>query len=256
MVKVYIFELSLPICEKNRSLLLSELDSSEINTLPSQEESRFDLSLIGQIFAKKIVSDEAHILKKDILIGKTKLGKPIIKSPSSLNIDISISHSGNYLTVGICDSGEIGVDLEILNNIDFEKYGSCLSASEEKYVSSGKEAKKRLENFYEIWTRKESYLKTLGVGLQRPLPITQFYSGDIKPRNEFRHNNQKYYISTLKEDEFVLSVCTTSKQTKHDQIYTKLTSGELLPFITESEVSNLNIHKTNASFRQVSDHIL
>ena len=93
MVKIYIFELTLSICDKDRSLFLSELDSSEIKILPGLRSKNFEFSLIGHILTKKIVSNETLISKKDILIGKTELGKPIIKRPSGLNLDISISHS-------------------------------------------------------------------------------------------------------------------------------------------------------------------
>lgn len=241
MVKIYIFELELPVRDKDKIFLLSELDSSEIKILPNQRGKNFEISLIGQILTKKIVSNETLISKKDILIGKTILGKPIIKRPSGLSLDISISHSGSYLVVGICDSGKIGVDIEILKDLNFGDVRNCLSVSEEKYINSGKEVKQKLENFYEIWTRKESYLKTLGIGLQRPLPITQFSPSHIKPIDEIRHNNQPYYLSTLKEGSFILSVCTTQRQTEHNQIYTKLTPDRLWSFVTDHKLVSSNV---------------
>lgn len=219
MVKIYIFELTQSISDKEKSLLLSELDSSEIKMLPKQKGKKFELSLIGKILIKKIIS-------KDVLIGETKLGKPIIKRPGNLNFDISISHSESYLVIGICDKGKIGVDIELLKDIDFQVYRNCLSVSEERYINSGKKIKQRLENFYEIWTRKEAYSKALGTGLQKPLPTTQFYSDHVKPRAEITHNNQQYYFSTLKEDKFILSVCTT-RSTTYNQSYTKLTPDKL-----------------------------
>lgn len=240
MVKIYIFEFELPIRDKDKTFLLSELDSSEIKILPNQRGKNFELSLIGHVLTKKIVSDETHISKKDILIGKTVLGKPIIKRPSGLSLDINISHSGSCLVIGICDSGKIGVDIEILKDLNFGDFKNCLSVSEEKYINSGKEVKQKLENFYEIWTRKESYSKTLGIGLQRPLPITQF-SPSLKPRDEIKHNNQQYYLSTLKEDSFILSVCTTQRQTEHNQIYTKLTPDRLWSFVTDHKLASSNV---------------
>jgi len=222
MVKIYIFELSSPISDKDKSFFLSELDSSEIETLPNAGGKNFGLSLIGKVLVKKIVANKALISKKNVLIGKTKLGKPIIERPRNLNLDISISHSGNYVVVGICDSGKIGVDIELLKDIDFGALKNCLSVRDEIYINSGKGLTQRFENFYEIWTRKEAYVKALGIGLQKPLPITQFSPDDAKPRAEIRHDNQQYYLSTLKEDKFVLSVCTTSS-IPYDQSYTKLT---------------------------------
>ena len=236
MVKIYIFELTQSICDKNKSFLLSELDSSEIKMLPKQGEKNFELSLIGKILTKRIVSSETLTPKKNVLIGKTKLGKPVIKKPSNSNLDISISHSGNYLVIGIFNSGKIGVDIELLKDIDFRVFRNCLSAGEEIYINSGKKMKQKLENFYEIWTIKEAYLKALGIGLQKPLPITQFYPNRNKPKVKIRHNNQQYYFSTLKENEFILSVCTT-RSTTYDQSYTKLTLDKLWSFVINYETT-------------------
>lgn len=239
MINIYIFELTQSICDKDKSFLLSELDSSEIKMLPKHRGKSFELSLIGKILVKKIISNET-LFSKNILIGKTELGKPIVKRPSNSNLDISISHSGCYLVIGICDNGKIGVDIELLNDIDFRVFRSCLSASEEIYINSGNKITQRLENFYEIWTRKEAYLKALGIGLQKPLPITEFYPDHLKPRKEIKHDNQQYYLSTLKEDKFILSVCTTGP-TAYYQNYTKLTLDKLRSFVTDRKMTRLNI---------------
>ena len=240
MVKVYIFKLPRSICDKEKSYLLSKLDSTEIKMLPKQRGENFELSLVGKILVKKIISDETLSSKKDILIGKTKLGKLIIKRPSNLNLDVSISHSGRYLVVGVCNNGKIGVDIELLKDVNYRVFRNCLSASEEMYINSDKEITQRLENFYEIWTRKEAYLKALGIGLQKPLPITQFYPDPIKPRAEIIHGNQQYYFSTQKEGKFILSVCGTKSATYY-QSYTKLTLDKLRSFVADGKMTHSNV---------------
>lgn len=237
MVKIYILELTSPICDKDKSLLLSELDNSELETLPNPREKNFELSLIGKVLAKRIISDTTLTPIKSVLVGKTKLGKPVVKTPDNLNLDISISHSGNYLAVGICDNGQIGIDIELLKDVDFRVLKNCFSVSEEMYINSGKGITQRLGNFYEIWTRKEAYVKALGTGLQRPMPLTQFYPGQTKPRTEIRYNNQQYYLSTLKEDKFVLTVCATSS-TLYDHSYTKPTLDKLWSSINNQETTS------------------
>tara|TARA_B100000745_G_scaffold246183_1_gene168199 strand:+ start:2391 stop:3119 length:729 start_codon:yes stop_codon:yes gene_type:complete len=237
MVKIYILELISPICDKDKSFFLSRLDSSEIKMLPDPEGENYELLLLGKVLVKKVISDETSTPIENILISKTTLGKPIIKSPNNLHLDISISHSGNYLVVGIYDGGKIGVDIELLKSIDFGVLRNCLSTNEEIYINSGQGIGQRLENFYEIWTRKEACSKALGTGLQRPLPITQFYPDHTKPRTEIRHDNQQYYLSTLKEDTFVLSVCTTDS-TQYNQIYTKITLDKFRSAIASQKKSD------------------
>lgn len=226
MLKIYIFELTSPICDKDKSFFLSELDSSEIETLPKLRGKKFEVSLIGQIMTKQIVSNETLIPKENILISKTKFGKPIIKRPSGSNLDISISHSGNYLVIGICDIGKVGIDIELLKNIDFRVFKNCLSVDEERYINSGKEVAQRLANFYEIWTRKEACLKASGIGLQKPLPIMRLYPDRIKLKAEIRYNSQQYYLSTLKKKNFIVSICTT-RPTTYCHSHTKLTPNTL-----------------------------
>lgn len=240
MVKIFIFELSPHISEEDITFFLSEIDSSKIKLLQNQGRKDYEISLIGQILSEKVVSYVTHTPEKNILIGKTQLGKPIIKTPNYLNLDLSISHSSNYLVIGICDCGMIGVDIELLKDLDFEIFKNCLSVNEEMYINSGKEIAQRLENFYEIWTRKEACLKTLGIGLQKPLPITQFYTDEIKPRAESRHNNQQFYFSTLKENKFILSVCTT-RSTVYYKNYIELTTDKLRSLVTNSEKTTLNV---------------
>lgn len=235
MVKIYILELTSPICDKDKSLLLLELDNSELEMLPNPRGKNFELSLIGKVLAKRIISDTTLTPIRSVLVGKTKLGKPVIKTSDNLNLDISISHSGNYLAIGICDNGQIGIDIELLKDVDFGVLKNCFSVSEEIYINSGKGITQMLENFYEIWTRKEACLKVLGTGLQRPMPITQFYPGQTKPRTEIKYNNQQYHLSTLKEDKFVLTVCTTSP-TVYDHSYTKLTLNTLRFSIRSEEM--------------------
>lgn len=240
MISVYIFKLTFPINDKDKFFILSELDISERKSLPKQEGQNFEHSLIGRVLAKKIVSNEMFIPHNSVLIGKNKLGKPIIKKPSGLNFDISISHSDNYLAIGICDNGKIGVDIEFLTDRNFEIFKKCLSVDEEIYINSGEGTTQRLENFYEIWTRKEACLKALGTGLQKPLPITEFYSGHNKPRTKIRYNNKGYYLSTVREDKFILSICTT-KSSKYCQKYIKLTPNQLKIFLS----SNSNTTSSN-----------
>jgi len=236
MISIYIFKLTVPLNDRDILFLLSELGNDEIESLSKQKRQNFEHSLVGRILAKKIVSNEMLISNNKVHIGKNKLGKPIIKKPCVSNLDISISHSDNYWAIGISDNGKIGVDIEFLKGRNFETIKNCLSVDEEIYINSGEEIEQRLENFYEIWTRKEACLKALGTGLQKPLPITKFFIDHSKPRTEIIHNNIKYYLSTVKEDKFILSICTTKSSNDCQKYkYLKITPKKLIALISNSQ---------------------
>lgn len=84
-------------------------------------------------------------------------GKPFIRN----GIQFNISHSKNIVSVGFSDQ-VIGVDLEYTKDIDINPIISCLHPEEKKYIE---QSSNRMKTFYNIWTRKEAYLKAKGVGV-------------------------------------------------------------------------------------------
>ncbi len=91
-------------------------------------------------------------------------GKPYFYGESQAFV--SISHSEGLCLAAISDS-EIGADIEYMKQGDEQllRLAKRYFTSEEiKYVE-----KKPYQNFYQIWCRKESYIKYTCEGLSRPL---------------------------------------------------------------------------------------
>lgn len=109
------------------------------------------LSYIRQIY--RIPLERALVLQKDIC------GKPYI---SGLELEISITHSGGYLLVAV-GKQKIGVDIEQVKPIDFQKVMNYLFTEEEiQFVAED------IRAFYDIWVKKECYTKMLGKGMLMP----------------------------------------------------------------------------------------
>lgn len=97
-------------------------------------------------------------------------GKPALKSVEG--IEFSISHAGNYALCCISDQG-VGADIEVMEKSIFQNENPdklCRMAkkilSETEYtVFSNSDSKKKKSIFLKYWTRKESYSKALGKGL-------------------------------------------------------------------------------------------
>lgn len=83
--------------------------------------------------------------------------------PLSKNIFFNISHSGDIVVIALCESSDIGVDIEYKSDAE--------GTSVRNYICSPDELEfiKDDEDFYKVWTSKESLLKCVGSGLVNEL---------------------------------------------------------------------------------------
>jgi 4'-phosphopantetheinyl transferase len=96
-------------------------------------------------------------------------GKPALCGDSRLRFNMS--HSGGLAVYAFTLDCEIGVDIEEVREMtDIEaiaEHQFCRAEASELLGVSG--ARERREAFFRCWTRKESYIKTIGDGLSVPL---------------------------------------------------------------------------------------
>lgn len=92
-------------------------------------------------------------------------GKPYLVRRSDL--DFSLSHSGGLALIAAARGRRVGADVERVRartDVLAIARGS-LSARERRTIESLGTHEARREAFFRCWTRKEAYLKALGVGL-------------------------------------------------------------------------------------------
>jgi 4'-phosphopantetheinyl transferase len=82
-------------------------------------------------------------------------GKPFIKGIPFFNI----SHTQDLAVVLTSESAEIGIDVELIQNIDIFEFRNVFNEEEYKYVESDTSL------FFDYWTKKEAVLKAKGVGM-------------------------------------------------------------------------------------------
>jgi 4'-phosphopantetheinyl transferase len=104
----------------------------------------------------------------DLEFGYTEYDKPFLKSPSSLQFNVS--HSGNQAAFAFVQDVEIGVDIEkIKSDFDVMDIAQHFFSSYEIQSLQALPEKDRVAGFYRCWTRKESFIKAKGSGLSFPL---------------------------------------------------------------------------------------
>ena len=100
------------------------------------------------------LKDVAHF--HDLRIEPEKYGKPYL--PDMPEVHFNLSHSGSY-AMCIVSPTPAGCDIEKIETRSIDGVIRCLSPSEQTA------ARESEENFFRIWTLKESILKLSGKGL-------------------------------------------------------------------------------------------
>lgn len=102
-------------------------------------------------------------------------GRPGAKPP----LDVSLSHSGDWIGVALCEAGRIGVDLEKLRPVSSSLVRRCLTVGELAWLHEVQPGTERSHRFFRLWTAKEAFLKATGVGLSMdPREISIDCSGE------------------------------------------------------------------------------
>jgi 4'-phosphopantetheinyl transferase len=99
----------------------------------------------------------------DIVLAKDALGRPEIPGG---RIHVSQSSRGSMMIAAFCLDRPVGCDLEeIRGDIDMDGVAAmCLGPTEQRLLHAAAPSR-RLPLFYDLWTRKEAYLKATGTGM-------------------------------------------------------------------------------------------
>lgn len=139
-----------------------------------------------------------HFLKKlfgeDITFKNGKKGKPYIEGKP--HIHFNISHTDGLLVIAVSECS-VGVDAEKIREVDI-RVKKRFTKAEAEYIGYD------TVRFFEIWTKKEAFLKQKGVGLKGGLQSFCVIE------------NAK--ISTFNYKDYIISVCFEKENTEYKKI--------------------------------------
>ncbi|WP_340123345.1 4'-phosphopantetheinyl transferase family protein [Methylobacter svalbardensis] len=114
-----------------------------------------------------ILAGYLGIAAETITYAPQAFGKPVIVVDGlEHDIQFNLAHSGDKMLVAVGLDGRIGVDIEVWNNsVDCASIACLCFTEAERNFWGGLPASRKDEFFYRLWTRKESFVKAIGVGL-------------------------------------------------------------------------------------------
>lgn len=141
------------------------------------------LSSFPETIVKGITRYRFENDRKSRLIARLLVQKYVLKKTNNWNWDdwkkgenhkpkleggpfFNISHSETMVVLGFDEAFEIGVDVEKVKEIDVASLSNYFHPDEISYLE---EHSHDVELFYEIWTKKEAFLKACGTGIVKGL---------------------------------------------------------------------------------------
>jgi len=116
---------------------------------------------------RKILATYLRMPPETIAFATHKYGKPFIVGDERHGIKFNMAHSDDYLLVGVSCGFDIGVDIEVwLDGVDYEAVLDLCFADVERCFWNALPVEQRQAFFYRLWTRKESFVKAVGLGLK------------------------------------------------------------------------------------------
>ena len=186
---VHIWQIRYDECTKHLVEIKSFLSGAEIKRAMKFhfkiDQNRF---IVTRGLLKKILSRIISEPVGKISFNNNEYGKPYLKK-NDLPF-FNVSHSGNLGLIAITNISEIGVDVEQYRiNETTEDIARRFFSKDEVKSYLSLDLKQRQEGFFNCWTRKEAFIKAMGMGLSLSL---QTFDVTLKPGEEVRLLNVRF----------------------------------------------------------------
>lgn len=168
--------------------LASEERKKSIDRMKIENDKR--RSILGEMLARKGISEIRGLPEEEIEFARTEKGKPFCKNS---DIFFSISHSKDCVACAI-DEKNIGIDVEYIRPVEMRVTRIACTDSDRKYIFGRSDIDTEkieptdeiLKRFFTVWTAKEAYFKFLGTGIEGLRTVS--YS-DLVPNLETIYKN-------------------------------------------------------------------
>ncbi len=155
-----------------------------LDTLNSEERnraSRFAFDRDREVYTlahgmlRRVLSRYEAIDPADWTFENNPHGKPLISPSAGSSLRFNISHTAGLAVLAVTREIEVGIDVESLlrTRVRIEVASKAFTEFERRELTKVANEDARRKRFFEIWTLKEAFIKSKGMGLS--LPLDQFW---------------------------------------------------------------------------------
>jgi 4'-phosphopantetheinyl transferase len=123
---------------------------------------------------RKLLGSYLGVDPREVQFAYLEHGKPILaESTNPKGLNFNLAHSGSRALYGLTLGRQIGVDLEhVRTDFSVDEIARRFFSAGEVDRLSRTPGHLRSQAFFNCWTRKEAFIKAIGIGLS--LPLDQF----------------------------------------------------------------------------------
>ncbi len=125
---------------------------------------------VGRATLRRILSHYLGLSPAKVGFAYNQYGKPTLSAAqNSVDLEFNLSHSGGHALCAVTHGHAVGVDLEVMRNLDYLSLATTVFSAQELAALRSLPPAQHPLAFYNGWTRKEAYIKAHGRGLSMPL---------------------------------------------------------------------------------------
>jgi 4'-phosphopantetheinyl transferase len=132
--------------------------------------------LVTRALVRTVLSRYAPVRPQDWSFSAGPRGRPAIAAPTTEPpLEFNVSHSADLVLVGVTTGRRLGVDVEWIEGHAAETRGlDRYFTAQESEALLALPPEQRRGRFFELWTLKEAYIKSRGLGLAIALDSFRF----------------------------------------------------------------------------------
>lgn len=202
MIRAWLLSISDVPVETILTKMLVELPAVQQEKIQNIKQQEKQVLSCGAWYLLKYALKEMELSELYEEIHWNEFGKPYFEDDS---YHFNLSHAGERILC-VVSNKKVGCDVEYkrrhMPNMKRHFFHE-VEADGFQYLSKGKQE----TLFYEVWTKKESFIKWLGTGLSYPMTNLLFLDrGEVA--SEWIHEEKKVYLKTYQENNYFFSFAT------------------------------------------------